>query len=31
MRNIDCNIEGMSNTQVIEYYDMIEKESKKNL
>lgn len=31
MRNIDCNIEEMSNTQVIEYYDMIEKESKKNL
>ena len=30
MKNIDCNIETMSDTQVITYYNMIEKESKKN-
>ena len=31
MRNIDCDIEEMSDTQVITNYNMIEKESKKNL
>ena len=30
MKNINCSIERMSDTQVIEYYNMIEKESKKN-
>ena len=30
MKNIDCNIETMSDTQVITYYNMIEKESQKN-
>ena len=31
MRKINCDIEEMSDTQVITYYNMIEKESKKNL
>ena len=31
MREINCDIEEMSDTQVITYYNMIEKESKKNL
>ena len=31
MKDINCNIEKMSDTQVITYYNMIEKESKKNL
>ena len=31
MRNIDCDIEDMSDIQVITNYNMIEKESKKNL
>lgn len=30
MRKIDCNIEKMSDTQVIKYYNMIEKKNKKN-
>ena len=30
MRKINCDIEKMSDTQVITYYNMIEKESKKN-
>ena len=30
MRNIDCDIEDMSDIQVITNYNMIEKESKKN-
>lgn len=30
MRNVDCNIEKMSDIQVITYYNMIEKENKKN-
>ena len=31
MKDINCRIEKMSDTQVITYYNMIEKESKKNL
>lgn len=30
MNNLNCNIEEMDDTQVITYYNMIEKESKKN-
>lgn len=30
MKDINCSIEKMSDTQVITYYNMIEKESKKN-
>lgn len=30
MKNINCDIEKMSDIQVITYYNMIEKESKKN-
>ena len=30
MKNINCDIEKMSDTQVITYYNMIEKENKKN-
>lgn len=30
MRNVNCSIEEMSDIQVIKYYNMIEKENKKN-